>query len=133
MTITWKQELNLLNDEQLGRIAFADKDSWGYHYYTLEGRKGCCVYGHAFEFEKLRRGYYEIMEHIHAELINNLILTPLEEYYYNAFRSDCGIVDPSKIYHPEIIEEIQTEAKRILEERKQRISEQILSKEIVTA
>ena len=121
--MNWQQEMRLLNDDQLGRIAYAEKDSWGYYYYPATGQ-GCCVYGHALELnaqnvvEKMHEVYValgiEVYEIIDAK-------SPLEEYYQTAFLP--AFPYPKLELHPEIIEEIQNYAKQLLEERKQRVAE----------
>ena len=123
--MNWKDELALLNDEQLERIAFAKKDSWGKFYYDKPTYQSC-VLGHIFGFRKANQETF-MSEYRQRLSLNRDVSSPLEKYYMNAWRLGiCNLVDWEAInpIHPEIIEEIQNHAKHLLEERRMRIQEE---------
>jgi hypothetical protein len=109
--LTWKKEMEYLNDDQLKRIAFARDDSWGFQYI---GERNC-VLAHILDFKAasvVLHNYYHTL---------NLTYSPLEQYYSQAFSRD----ETDKIIHPEIIKEIQDHAKKLLEERAKKIEREL--------
>ena len=115
--MNWKDELALLNDEQLERIAFAGSSSWGYSYWNYNSKHGypCCILGHIFHNEQFIIRNYERQNH----RMNLGGYSPLELHYLSA-------TDYQGIKNMAIIEEIQNHAKHLLEERKARIEKVIL-------
>lgn len=108
MTLTWREEMNLLNDDQLKRIAFAEKDSWGC-WYNKEGNGGrCCIMGHILNLQ-IESTMEQIMDYRNSLQTNILNYAPLEKYYMDNF------------IHIEIIIEIQDKAKQLLKERAAKI------------
>lgn len=114
--MNWKEELNLLNDDQLKRVAYADKDSWAPSYY---GKK-CCIMGHILELEPIRYNERLFEYRYSINLANDK--TELQLFY------DDGWINHSSTY-PDLdklqkrVEIIQNEAKRILEERQKSIEQ----------
>ena len=115
--MNWQQELNLLNDDQLSRIAFAEKDSWEFGFH-------CCVLGRALEL--YGKDVMREVDNYRNQLDPNLIgRSPLEEFYMSAVIKDENY--KTVITHHEIITEIQAEALRILAERRAKVGDQIHS------
>lgn len=113
--ITWQDELELLNDEQLKRIAFADKDSWGIYYSCTCGDENeCCIVGHILGEERtcgdrVRRYHLDVNDGVTE-------WTPLEHFY---------MANYAKETFDDVIKQIQEEACKILNKRQERIKQPI--------
>lgn len=122
--MNWKEELNLLNDDQLKRVVYADKDSWAPQY----SGNPCCIMGHILDLPP--SDYNERLFEYRYSINRTNDKTELQLFYDDGWICiDSTYPDFGKLQKR--VEIIQNEAKRILEERKQRVSEQIVSKEIV--
>lgn len=120
--MNWQEELALLNDDELTRIAYAERESWGF-WYNHHDRYGgqSCVLDHALNHPTTKALYY-------YKTILGLGISPLEQFYYKAWETT---EDPltnmsiNELADFSIIEQIQNYARELLNQRKLR-TEQLL-------
>ena len=126
----WHDEMNLLNDDQLKRIAYADKDSWGKFYGGRSDGGKCCIIGHILDgfecsgvVEPPTSQYAQEVRRYQHDLGRDKSITPLEDYYMM-----YGKILHNDKLQVKRIANIQNYAREILESRNKKI---VMEKEIV--